>query len=230
MPSFRGRVLVCAPSNAAIDEIVGRLVRSRCVPDVAGRLGTPAVVRLGVSASGDPKVQAVTLQAQVTKLLQPKPDALAQGRVAKADLDRLDRLRRKQEDLNKVIAKVVADISNPVTARHTRVTLEQQLESLQVDRDKLFDAVFDATPVELRSASAANPIAARQQIMRRANVVCTTLSASMLVPAGVKFDVRGWEGGVVPMCRCPTCVTTLPPPHTHPLSPSFLRAVPGHTD
>jgi hypothetical protein len=61
------QVLVCAPSNAAVDEIVSRLL-SVGVWNVEGQLVHPRLVRMGISVSTDTAVSAATLDAQVRKL------------------------------------------------------------------------------------------------------------------------------------------------------------------
>ncbi len=54
---------MCAPSNAAVDEIVSRLL-SVGVWNAEGQLVKPRLVRMGLSVSADPAVAAATLDAQ----------------------------------------------------------------------------------------------------------------------------------------------------------------------
>lgn len=66
------RVLVCAPSNAAIDEIVLRVLRKGLL-DGKAQPYKPAIVRAGVTARMAPQVAEVTLDALVAKELGDGP-------------------------------------------------------------------------------------------------------------------------------------------------------------
>lgn len=72
----RPHMLVCAPSNGALDEIVIRLVRDG-LTDGRGRAWKPRVVRVGVSVHHS--LSAVSLdalvQAKMAKLDQVHPDS-----------------------------------------------------------------------------------------------------------------------------------------------------------
>jgi AAA domain len=60
------RILVCAPSNAAVDEMVLRVMQQGLV-DGKGNGFVPAIVRAGVAARTHPAVAGVTLDALVAK-------------------------------------------------------------------------------------------------------------------------------------------------------------------
>ena len=63
----KSRILLCTPSNAAVDELLLRIIREK-VLDQHGRPHDVNVVRLG--ESDDPDVAALTLDAQVEARLQ----------------------------------------------------------------------------------------------------------------------------------------------------------------
>ncbi|KAA0158796.1 hypothetical protein FNF31_05207 [Cafeteria roenbergensis] len=71
-PAFSGRVLVCAPSNAAVDEVLARLTATKdgsgCIPTRTGGLDTPRVVRLGNEDSIRPDLRCFSLDAQAKAL------------------------------------------------------------------------------------------------------------------------------------------------------------------
>ena len=61
------RLLICAPSNAAVDEILLRL--SKGVHDENGAIRLLKIVRLGEHAESSAVIQAMTLDAQVESLI-----------------------------------------------------------------------------------------------------------------------------------------------------------------
>ena len=63
----RPHLLVCAPSNGALDEIVGRLLATG-LTDSRGRLYTPKLVRVGVSVHHS--VAAVSLERLVAERME----------------------------------------------------------------------------------------------------------------------------------------------------------------
>jgi len=73
------RVLVCAPSNSALDEVVARLLSPGLV-DGAGRRGPPALVRIGLSIHRS--VAGVALDALVDARLRGRGSAGIAGAVA----------------------------------------------------------------------------------------------------------------------------------------------------
>ena len=65
--AHKGRILVCAPSNAAVDEIARRLLSG--IHDVRGQTYRPKIVRLGTT-SIHPDVKAVSLDVLTEQALQ----------------------------------------------------------------------------------------------------------------------------------------------------------------
>ena len=64
----KSRVLVCAPSNAALDEIVLRVLR-KGLRDGAGNKVVPNIVRAGVAARMHSSIKTVTLEALVSQIV-----------------------------------------------------------------------------------------------------------------------------------------------------------------
>lgn len=65
------RVLVCAPSNAAVDEIVLRVIQQGLL-DGRAKPVNPVIVRAGVATRMHPSVMAVSLDSLITKRLDGK--------------------------------------------------------------------------------------------------------------------------------------------------------------
>jgi senataxin len=72
-------VLVCAPSNSALDEIVGRLMRDGLL-DAQGKTYAPSLVRVGVHPH--PSVKSVTMDALVEQRLSTRSTAAGRGALA----------------------------------------------------------------------------------------------------------------------------------------------------
>jgi hypothetical protein len=69
----RSRILVCAPSNAALDEIVLRVLRHGLL-DAGGHKITPTIVRAGVAARMHASVSAVTLDVLTKQMAGESAD------------------------------------------------------------------------------------------------------------------------------------------------------------
>lgn len=70
----KSRVLVCAPSNAALDEIVLRVIRHG-LRDGAGNKVVPNIVRAGVAARMHSSIKSVTLEALVSQVVGESADS-----------------------------------------------------------------------------------------------------------------------------------------------------------
>jgi hypothetical protein len=70
----KSRVLVCAPSNAALDEIVLRVLRLG-LRDGAGKKVVPSIVRAGVAARMHSSIRQVTLEALVSQVVGEGADS-----------------------------------------------------------------------------------------------------------------------------------------------------------
>ena len=64
----KSRVLVCAPSNAALDEIVLRVLRHG-LRDGAGNKVVPNIVRAGVATRMHSSIKSVTLEVLISQLV-----------------------------------------------------------------------------------------------------------------------------------------------------------------
>jgi senataxin len=71
------RVLICAPSNASVDEIMIRLKKTGLI-DNDGKRYSPTMVRLGVQNRVHHEIAELYLATQITKELNKKKDTITQ--------------------------------------------------------------------------------------------------------------------------------------------------------
>ncbi|WVQ83579.1 hypothetical protein IAT38_005720 [Cryptococcus sp. DSM 104549] len=165
------KLLVCAPSNAAIDEVCKRL--SLGVPSSSGGRLNPIIVRIGMDASVNMAVKDLSLDSLVEARINQehgKKDGGGEYARIQADLEDVkQRIKDKQEELrqaqnNEERRKVVEN------EYHSLVT---QRARLGQEASKAKDAARDAT----RYLDGARR-AARDLILNEADIVCATLSGA----------------------------------------------------
>jgi senataxin len=129
-------VLVCAPSNAAVDEIVLRLVTHGVWNSLGGKM-VPRVVRLGISTSPNPAVMAVTVDAKVEQFLSIKRVGSGQPNYAKIT----DLLARKEAMSAKILDAQVKLTSRTLMPSEQR-SLEAEIDRLRVRREGIVSELF----------------------------------------------------------------------------------------
>lgn len=161
------KILICAPSNAAIDEVAFRLQKG--VRDSSGALVIPAVVRVGAEDKISPLVKAVSLDELVNAEMSNEP---------------------KQTDLSNLRQSLKA-IAQKLTAKTTEanasgldptyaVTLETEIRQLRNER-KALGAKLDASKDEnekVRRNRDSNYRKFETKVLNGADVICSTLSGS----------------------------------------------------
>ena len=168
------KLLVCAPSNAAVDELVMRLMKGVKASD--GKSHKPSVVRLGKSDNINPKVMEVTLDQLVEKKMnvavaadKPKEgDEIQKAMMEhKATCDQLNQLKTALDEQNAKSQKTSHD------QFHQLEVLKRRKNQLSTRIDQLKDSgnTF-ARNVEIRR----NRV--RQDIIDGAHILCATLSGS----------------------------------------------------
>ncbi|KAF9049605.1 hypothetical protein BDZ89DRAFT_1057486 [Hymenopellis radicata] len=173
------KVLVCAPSNAAIDEITYRLKEG-----YRGSVKTNnplKVVRLG-SGVGD-AVRDVQLEQLVDKALNPN------------QCDDLESLKNQDVTLNAIHAELSAVIEetklvDDAISTHT-ITQQQQLQIRRHQIRERLNAVNDQRRKERKDMNQVRR-QAQFEVLQDAQVICTTLSGaghSTLQDAQLDFDV-----------------------------------------
>ncbi|KAJ5092627.1 hypothetical protein NUU61_007497 [Penicillium alfredii] len=165
------KLLLCAPSNAAVDELVMRLKEG--VKTVYGRQETVSVVRLGRSEAINPKVLDVTLDEMVNSRLSQNP-VNGNG----VDMQKLYEEHKKTDNGFKEARTRLDDcrakgLPAPEELEREFELLKKKRSQLSTDIDKARDQLHTLTRnAELHKKSI------QEEIINGAHVICTTLSGS----------------------------------------------------
>ncbi|KAF2263455.1 tRNA-splicing endonuclease-like protein [Lojkania enalia] len=178
------KLLVCAPSNAAVDELVMRFKDG--VKTLNGQERKLNIVRLGRSDAINANVQDVTLEELVNKKLgvdaSNTKDAEATRKIFQEHKEASDQLRDARAQLDSGIvqgpelSKLQDDIN---TLRRRKTMLGTKIDETK-DREKQ----------AIRTAEL-NRRRAQEQILGEAHVICATLSGSgheMFQSLSVEFE------------------------------------------
>lgn len=165
------KLLVCAPSNAAIDEVCKRLMHG--VPSAYGGRHTPSIVRIGIESSVNIAVKPVALES----LVEARVTSTGGGKDGNGDYTRI---QAELEEVKKNIAVKQGEL-RMAQGNDERVkqiesaifALTQKRTSLGQQSSKAKDAARDATR-HLEGARRA----ARESIMNEADIICATLSGA----------------------------------------------------
>ncbi|KAG0231048.1 DEAD-box type RNA helicase [Actinomortierella wolfii] len=185
-----GRLLVCAPSNAAIDEIVKRLITG--IRDTSGNMFIPKVVRVGSLETINSQVREVALESLIAKELESKTDS-------KDDFQsysqKLSELRAKQAQLHQELEKARLELVHAKEGSDMMLVSELQSKIKNLNKAKWKNGQdMDSTRVKQSEASQKKDKdrkEARDKILGQADVICSTLSASghdLLTNAGFTFE------------------------------------------
>jgi senataxin len=168
----KAKLLVCAPSNAAIDEVCKRLMNG--VPSSSGGRHLPVVVRIGVDQSVNDAVKDISLdnlvEARVTSEASAKDGGGGEYARIQKELEEVKaQIRDKQDELKRVQDndEKRKAVENEYHSLSTRRTQLGQASS------KAKDAARDATR-HLEGARRA----ARDAILQEADIICATLSGA----------------------------------------------------
>ncbi|KAF5338959.1 hypothetical protein D9611_008720 [Ephemerocybe angulata] len=163
------KILICAPSNAAIDEIAGRLISGTKKINVV-RTGSDAQIGVNVkSASLDQLVRdKIKVKTGMQGLSLEDND-----REIKTLLAEMDSLKAMREDKLKELASFKGAISQ-------QAVLEQEAQKLRARRQELgnkLTALRDKIKSDNRSLDSLRR-QMRREVLIEADVVCSTLSGS----------------------------------------------------
>jgi senataxin len=165
------KILVCAPSNAAIDEVCKRLMNG--VPSANGGRHNPTIVRIGIESSVNIAVKPVALES----LVEARVTSSGGGKDGNGDYSRiqadLDNVKKqiavKQEELR----AAQGNDEKYKQVEHEIFALTQRRTQLGQQSSKAKDAARDATR-HLEGARRA----ARDAILNEADIICATLSGA----------------------------------------------------
>ena len=168
------KILLCAPSNAAIDEVAHRLKDGILGGGKQGLI--PKVVRVGADSAINATVKEVSLDFLVDQKINSDPNAASQGGstneigAIRRELDSVKTERQKKvEELGLVennTAKTTLLQDEIGRLNQKRMALTQQVNRLR-DKNKSDSRALDAARRKIRS-----------EILQDADVICGTLSGS----------------------------------------------------
>ncbi|KAK6461483.1 DEAD-box type RNA helicase [Scheffersomyces coipomensis] len=175
------KILVCAPSNAAVDELVLRLRDG--VKNSEGKPMNPKVVRLGRSDVINAAVRDLTLEEQVEKELSARSSDFNVDPSIRQELSKCSEemkkveLKRQEENLTEEeVAVLETDFHR---LRKQKSQLAQKLD----DQREKASIAYRTREYERRMMQA--------KVLSEAQIICSTLSGSavdMLANLGLKFE------------------------------------------
>ncbi|EMR11434.1 hypothetical protein PNEG_00454 [Pneumocystis murina B123] len=171
--SISSRILVCAPSNAAVDEIVLRLKQG--LPDSKGIKYYPKIVRVGSNTAVNFNVKDVTLDNLVEMELSKSNIKLEHG-------NQNVNQKTLREQLNEILKRrdfLFMQLENQVTEQEKK-KMEIELKSLNFQKNNLGQQLDELRDPLNGTGKSLDIIRHDVQIdiLKSANVICTTLSAS----------------------------------------------------
>ncbi|ORZ14789.1 AAA domain-domain-containing protein [Absidia repens] len=184
-----GKVLVCAPSNAAVDEIAKRLKDGVVTSE---GLVKPKVVRIGVMDSVNASVKDLVLDRLIEQELAPSLASDDNNQGNKNFAARRDKIQENMRTLQLDIEQVDRDLSSTKEMRKLTDLRDKRKQLLQ-QRDRQRIVLKDLYEVQRdysKEMDAAR-IRARQKVFADCDIVCATLSGSghhLLSEMGLIFD------------------------------------------
>ncbi|EDO16620.1 hypothetical protein Kpol_520p43 [Vanderwaltozyma polyspora DSM 70294] len=181
------KVLICAPSNAAVDEIVLRLKGG--VIDTEGNLFKPKLVRIGRSDAVNSAIKDVTLEELVDKRVAEKNYNISSN----PDLERkFNSCVMKRRELR---AKLDSENGSVTSTMSTEDISKLQLEIRELSKEinelgKERDEIREQNSITYRNRDL-DRRNAQARILASSSIICSTLSGSahdVLASLGVKFD------------------------------------------
>ncbi|CAA22438.1 ATP-dependent RNA helicase Dbl8 [Schizosaccharomyces pombe] len=180
----KNKILICAPSNAAIDEILLRIKAG--VYDHEGIKFFPKVIRVGFGDSISVHAKEFTLEEQMIK--QMELTNLKKDQEANNSSDtrkKYDSIIKKRDSLREDLEKFRS------TGKNSSI-LEAQLREITKQKNMLEQSLDDMRERQ-RSTNRNLDVLKKQiqnQLLQEADIVCATLSASgheLLLNAGLTF-------------------------------------------
>jgi senataxin len=170
---LRKKILLCAPSNAAVDEVAKRLKEG--VRDSKGQIWTPKVVRIGADMSINVSVKDISFDELVDRALDPQGNLVKEGTSnamieLRAKINEIkSKQRSKTEERNSIK-------DNPESYNK----LNEEIRQFQNQLNDLYVRI-DSTRDKLKQQNKALDLARRKigrQILQESDVICSTLSGA----------------------------------------------------
>ena len=169
------KILLCAPSNAAIDEITFRLKEGVSGP--GKRVTPPKVVRVGAPKSMNISVKDVSLDALVEQKVNEDPAA----KVSLKDAgNEMSRLRSELESVKRLRQQKLDEMATIHDNTAKTLALEDEVRKLNKHRAGLthqLDQMRDKQKSDFRAMDAISR-KFRAQVLFEADVICSTLAGA----------------------------------------------------
>ncbi|KAH7337135.1 AAA domain-containing protein [Rhizoctonia solani] len=165
------RLLICAPSNAAIDEVTKRLMDG--VRDNNGQPLTLKVVRVGTESSMNVSVTANSLDSLVDEKMAAMPKSTNDSAT------NIGTLRQELGDIKQKIDAKRNELDNAPPGQR-RIALENEFRALKTQRTTI-TSKLDTARDQQRNASRVLDAARRKfrhEVLTEADVICSTLSGA----------------------------------------------------
>jgi senataxin len=165
----KAKILICAPSNAAIDEIASRLIS---LPKKIN------VVRTGAENGMNASVKSVSLDRLVMEKIEAKTGM--QGNSVDETNKELRNLRMELDSLKHLRQEKLKELTNLPENTPQRAAVQQQAQNLgsrQREIQKKFNDLKDKSRSDNRTFDSLRR-QMRKEVFEEADVVCSTLSGS----------------------------------------------------
>ncbi len=168
------KLLICAPSNAAVDELVTRLKKG--VKTLKGEFHKINVIRLGRSDAINSNVKDVTLDELVRAKME------GDGKAGSLVLSKREKMHQEAAELKESVNALRPKIEEARSSGNTELErrLQRELDGKKRDQARI-GAMIEDDKANGNTTSRENEINRRrlqQEIINSAHVLCATLSGS----------------------------------------------------
>ncbi|KAG1785943.1 SEN1 N terminal-domain-containing protein [Suillus plorans] len=173
-PESVKKILLCAPSNAAIDEIAGRLKEGYRGPQ--RKASSLKVVRVGTEKAIDISVKEVSLDY----LVEQKLNGQTPNNTSKDAHNEINVLRGEIEQVKQIKQQKLDELASVRDNNARMVVLEEEIKKLNSRRMTLtqqFDRLKDQQKSDSRTLDAIRR-RVRMEVLQEADVICCTLSGA----------------------------------------------------
>lgn len=166
------KLLICAPSNAAIDEVTRRLKDG--VPSSSGNIVIPRIIRIGNESAMNPAVKDVSLDA----LVEARVSSISRsnGRSdTSSDIGRAEQALEKIKQDREALQQELQAVGDNEQKREALASQMQKLMKERIEKSRQLDQARDAARDVTRQLDGARR-EAREATLREADIICGTLA------------------------------------------------------
>lgn len=172
-------VLVCAPSNAAVDEVALRILRNG-LWDSTGAVYRPTLLRLGATASTEKELLEVSFDSRLAKELQTSTIYRKELNTFTENSSSIERVTAQARHLEQDISRLNAELDEKRKLKEDETDTKRQLTELITRRRDLGDRIKQLRTIS--SSRSRHMEEARKKVtaglLSRTQIICCTLSTS----------------------------------------------------